>query len=540
MLSAIKEIGDLIAENEFIERRPTEGKILSIVLDIEGPSYTGVDIEDFDSQKAGRYLFKPGASRGNAPSPFSTITDPSKTCSKLERWLGQCESKDIIEATFLRKVNETLKINKESIISSLTEKIKELPRKKSEGRFLTLKFKGERKYLGEFEIFKKSLEHFADTKRKRSASLGICSVCGIPDKEVSGKTDVFKFYTIDKPGFIAGGFKESLAWRNFPVCLDCKTSLENGRRLVENILNFRSYGLNYYLIPRSLVGGKNVLKEVLDILSDTTKAVSLKERTKKRITSDENEILEYLSEMRDVLTLNFLFLRRELGAERILLLIEDVFPSRIRKIFEAKDYVDGIFGEDFNFGKIRVFFSKSDEAKREYDLRNEFISDGYFSFRVKDGLMSILFFENLGLMTFEEESMEESMFDRIFTKFGKSLGGPAKRGIFLLGVLTQLLLNKQWSERSAKPFMKKLKGLKMGEDDLKALLPELQNKLEEYDSFDRGKRVIASETSKFLLEAGDGWKMSVDEMNFYKIRAKYLACKGGDESPRAAGTKSMI
>jgi len=26
----------------------------------------------------------------------------------------------------------------------------------------------------------------------------------------------------------------------------------------------------------------------------------------------------------------------------------------------------------------------------------------------------------------------------------------------------------------------------------------------------------------------------------YKMRAKYLACKGGDESPRAEGTKSMI
>ena len=26
---------------------------------------------------------------------------------------------------------------------------------------------------------------------------------------------------------------------------------------------------------------------------------------------------------------------------------------------------------------------------------------------------------------------------------------------------------------------------------------------------------------------------------FYKMRAKYLACKGGDESPRAEGTKNM-
>jgi CRISPR-associated protein Csh1 len=63
--------------------------------------------------------------------------------------------------------------------------------------------------------------------------------------------------------------------------------------------------------------------------------------------------------------------------------------------------------------------------------------------------------------------------------------------------------------------MKKLKGLKMDEKDIKPLLSEVQNKLEEYDAFDKGKRLIASEISKYLLEAGDGWKMSVDEINFY-------------------------
>ena len=111
--------------------------------------------------------------------------------------------------------------------------------------------------------------------------------------------------------------------------------------------------------------------------------------------------------------------------------------------------------------------------------------------------------------------MEESVFDGVFDRYGGSFKTPAKRGIFLLGALTQLLLNKQWSDRKAKPFMKKLKGLKMSEKDLKALLPDVQNKLEEYDSFDKGKRKIATEASKYILEAGEAWKMPVDEINFY-------------------------
>jgi len=65
------------------------------------------------------------------------------------------------------------------------------------------------------------------------------------------------------------------------------------------------------------------------------------------------------------------------------------------------------------------------------------------------------------------------------------------------------------------PFSKNLKNLKMNEDDFRALLPKIQNKLEEYDSFDKGKRLIASEIANYLLLAGNNWKMSIDEMNFY-------------------------
>jgi len=55
----------------------------------------------------------------------------------------------------------------------------------------------------------------------------------------------------------------------------------------------------------------------------------------------------------------------------------------------------------------------------------------------------------------------------------------------------------------------------MTERDFKGLLPKVQNKLEEYDSFDKGKRQLASEVANYLLLAGDDWTVSVDELNFY-------------------------
>jgi len=557
MLSAVKEIGELVAKQKtFTVEEQINGKILFINLDTVNSKYTGVDIEDFDlgKHKSDYYLYKTGASRGNVSAPFCSITKPKKgvdkkegetTYKKIERWLEQCNN---TEDPLINNAFEALSKNREIITSEIDKKVKDLPKKKGEGRFLSLKL--DKRYLGEYQIFKDCLMHSSEAKLKKSLGSAVCSICGLPDKQVSGKTDVFKFYTIDKPGFITGGFKESLAWKNYPVCIECNTLLENGKKFLDTRLNFKFYELNYYLIPKILLGSKDILREILNIMSDTTKTIGLKERIKKRITDDENEILEYLSKEKDVLTLNFLFLQRQQSAERILLLIEDVFPSRIRKIFEAKDYVDRVFNNDsdkgFTFGNIRTFFSKSSEGKRENDLnkyfleivdsvfkslrldfsfllkfymsiiRKEFINDGYFMPRIKDALMNTVFFENLGLITFEEvEDMEESIFSRIFDRYGKSFGNPAKRGIFLLGVLTQLLLNKQWAERNAKPFMKKLKCLKMDEKDIKALLPEVQNKLEEYDSFDKGKRLIASDASTYLLEAGEGWKMSVDEINFY-------------------------
>jgi CRISPR-associated protein Csh1 len=558
MLSGIKDIGELVKERTSGVDERMNGQVLFINLDTVTSKYAGIDIEDIDSEKykGDYYLWRAGASRGNVSAPFCPITRLKKgenkkkgetTYQKIERWLQQCTQTG---NPLVIKAFETLMQNKEIIMLQIDTKAKDFPMKRGERRFLSLKL--DNKYLGEHEVFRKCLTHFDEAKRKRSSCIGVCSICGIPNKEVSGKTDVFRFYTIDKPGFITGGFQEPHAWKNFPVCMECQNSMENGRKFLENNLRFKFVydGLIYFLIPRLLIGGQKQLEEVVDILSESTKKIALKERIKKRITNDENEILEYLSEQKDVLTLSFLFLQRQQSAERILLLIEDVFPSRIRRILESKDYVDRVFNnasdKGFTFGTIRTFFSKSDEGKRENDLnkyflqivdnvfreggidfsflakfymltiRKEFINERYFNSRVNDSLMDMVFFENLALITFEEvKDMEESIFSSVFARYGKSFGTPAKRGVFLMGSLTQLLLNKQWSERGAKPFMKKLKSLKMDEKDIKALLPDVQNKLEEYESFDKGKRLIASEASKYLLAGGDEWKMSVDEINFY-------------------------
>lgn len=580
MLSSIREIGrwqiNKSGKNELdiLIKEPKFKVGVFIMIDIDKNSFERVESEEYDSSKDNRYLFRGGISQGPNPTPVANIPNIKKGKSeeetqrnlesqvrktfngKIQKWFDKYTNSNAIseeDRNFLGKIKKILSDsnNENKIVRTIKTSIAGIDKKERKGLTIKIKDNGEWKYIGDFEVFRKLLKEIETQKTVGiSASDKDCSICGMQKELVSGDSNIFKFYTIDKPGFITGGFNENLAWKNFPVCPECKLELEEGRKFIENNLTYAFYGLRYLFIPKLLLGDMDVKAEIIDILLDSNKIVSLKDRVKKRITDANNEILEMLGDEKDILTLNFLFLRKEQSAERILLLIEDVFPSRIKEIFKAKDDVDRIFnnGSDkrFTFGKIRAFFSKSSEGKRANDLnkyfleivdsvfkgrrldfafllkfymatiRKEFVSDGYFIPRLKDALMDTMFFENLGLISFEEvKNMEESIFSSVFDRYGKSFGNPVKRGIFLAGVLTQLLLNKQWSDRNAKPFMKKLKGLRMDEADIRALLPEVQNKLEEYDSFDKGKRLIAAEASKYLLEAGDGWKMSVDEINFY-------------------------
>ncbi|MDI6763585.1 MAG: TIGR02556 family CRISPR-associated protein [Thermodesulfobacteriota bacterium] len=554
MLSAIKEIGYLVSTKAISSDRRIEGKIFAIVLNNDNSSFQEISVEDFDVEKISRYLYRERATRGTTPAPIAQITEPDKTFNKkVRKWLADCETLIDIEDKnfeFYRGINQTLKDNKSEIIAAITEKLNNLNLPKKNKKFLAVKLEGGKKFLGDYDVFRKAVSHFANEKTSKSSAISnVCSVCGELKDKVSARTFVYQFDTDDKPGSIAGGFDKDNNWKNIPVCEDCRTLLKHGRGFIDSKLNFKFYGLNYSLIPRLLTGNKEILEEIISILSDTTQTVSLRNRIKKRITEDEREILDYLADKKDDLTLNFLFLQRQQSAERILLLIEDVFPSRIRAIFNAKNDVDAAFNDNFTFFKIRTFFSMSDKKKRKSDLNKYFLEivdsvfkdrrldfsfltkfhmavirrelmkvkekDWDFKNSIRDALMNTMFFENLGLITFEEvKDMEESIFEVVFKNYGNTFASPTKRGIFLLGVLTQKLLNIQAYKRGAKPFMKKLKSLKMSQKDIIGLLPAVQYKLEEYESFDTWRK-LAQESSKYLLAQTDDWKLSVDEINFY-------------------------
>lgn len=594
MLAAVKRIGEFAIETNIDttadKPKNKEEKVIFINLLQANPFQIEIEIEDFDKSKANLYLWDENVKKGNASLPFCRTNDPAHSLeSKIEIWLKNFlkenpnfKNRTILDAFFS---------NFDKVRVELNNRAKDLNFNKV-NYFLGFKINGE--YAGNDVEIK---EFWNKSREVKDWYNGTCSVCG-ENTLVTARTGAFQFDTDDKPGFIAGGFDKNFSWRNIPVCKDCRDKLIFGKKFIENFLQFRFYGLSYWLIPKFFVENKERIDDTLKILSDKSRIRNITlERLKFAtdeenriegmvknalnendansllnsllITNDENEPFHYLKVQKDFLAVNLMFIRKMQGAERILLLIEDILPSRLRKIYEKKNSVETKFNKflfakneldnkeekksiwenynkNFNFSKIRTFFSKSDENKSNNDLdkyfleitdsvfkgkpidrnflfkffmntiSNAFVKDVYFRYRVTDAMMVTNFFEELGIINYSKEVyMDTSSFKELFDYYGKSLNTPAKRGIFLLGALTQILLNVQYQMRGSASFMKKLKGLRMDEQDIRGLLPEVQNKFIEYDRFDYGKRQLAKIISDFFLQSGDTWKLGTDEINFY-------------------------
>lgn len=570
MLSAIKDIGEFTIGRDNINKLDividsidvkNYKKVIAIELEkVDGNfKFLNVMKEDFKEKEEMCYLHKSGSSSGANFTPTSKISQnkADKVKGMVDRrilgWFKILDDRKLPisdeDRCFLENMKNVLEEHEEIIKEKVVELWSELDSK--ERAIITIKIydDGRYKYLGDYEIFKRLIFYQLESKLGKIKSEDkVCSICGNMSPTVMGNASPYAFYTIDKIGYITGGFDDKKSWRNFPICPDCNLVLEHGRKYIEQNLNFNFCGIGYYLIPKFLIGTPYDHEYIFDIWERGSKDISLGHEVVKSITGDEDDILYELQDAKDTMALDFLFLKKEQSAERILLHIQDVFPSRIRTIFNAKDYVDYLLESNFTFGTIRKFFFKSDAKKANTDLdkyfldiidrifkarpispefmyrfiinkiRNDLLNQNNYYFSTQDGLMTILFLSQLGLIEMEEgDFLEDRIFDNMFEKYGNTFKTPVKRGLFLSGSLTELLLRTQKRDRATDnpPFLKNLKSFRLNENDFRGLLPKVQNKLEEYNSFRMRERVIAQEASHYMLLAGEGWDMTVDEMNFY-------------------------
>lgn len=559
MISAVREIGMLSLKMsgkdvlstliETINQNKYPNMLVIELEDDEQFGFLKIDLEETNAIGYEKYLYRKGAPNGANFSPTAIITEPEKTLQvKIIGWFKSIEKFDInpAELKFFKAIRATLENQQQNILSSLKMKMKDL--KGSAG--ITLKLGG--RYLQELPIFRNAFLQQVMAKEDNISALDkTCSVCGQRKVKVSGGSPAYKFYTIDKPGSITGHFIKENSWRNFPVCSECSLALDEGKRVVEENFKFSFYGLPYYLIPKFILGEPSPV--VLSIIAGKMeKSIKLNANSGIKLTNYEDDILAHLAEEKDTMTLQFLFLRSQQGAERILLLVEDILPSRLRHLFMAKEKVDRIFpGSPFHLGCIRTFFSKSDEGKRDNDLDKYFLeiidrifkdisvsmqfltihfmreirrdfNVGEKSFykamsKVAEAMKSVEFFSRLKMLGGKEVKMSMSLFDSVFERYGAQLDTPEKKGIFLLGSFARMLLNVQYVERKTQPFLTQLMGLKMDAKHVKGLLAKVENKFREYERFDKGKAQLAESIARFFMESSPAWRLTVDEINFYFV-----------------------
>ena len=612
MIETIKDIGEYAIEEEgksvdnplnILVDSPANRNmknVLFIVLEREGGgfSYRNVDIEEYSPKELQKYLYKKGSPNGTDITPTSMITtiESTFTKTKIVPWFKQYNTLGLDEDhNFLVKIGDCIRSNTKQIVEDLKE------HQSKENNIISLKI--DNKYLCDFKIFQdilvdKAKKNYYSKYGKISKSENqMCSVCN-KRAEVYGFVDTYKFYTVDKPGFVSGGFQQKNAWKNYPVCLNCALMLDGGKKYLQNNLKFNFYGFNYLLIPKFLNKvDKSIGKENFKMMKNQTDP-KFREKEMNRLTSDESEILESMSRQENYLNLNFMFYDAPKGDNgsvfNILLYIEDVLPSRLKTLFVAKvgnneeditgvDQI-GIFKEcmvplfennkqtgekplEFNFGILRTFFPKISDNRTynkyfldvtnkiftnkriDYDflmnfimqkIRGEFVNRHQTKISTLKGFMLLNYLNKLELVNFDEGlKMDENKLelsneiplrevsdlnqkiDSFFSEFAEFFKSDVKKAIFLEGVLTQFLLNIQYRERNATPFRVKLKGLKLDEKQIKKLLPEIQNKLEEY-----GKnyyRNLESIISKYLVSAGNEWNMSTDEISYYFVLGMNLS-----------------
>jgi CRISPR-associated protein Csh1 len=606
VIEAIKEIGEYALEKEnkdlndsvsILVENPASNETykhvfcIKMTYNYEDFEFKGIEHQEYSKEKIAKYLYKSGSSRGPDITPTARITEIEKTLSnKIIGWFSKPleEAKSILddkEIHFLELLGKCIKENEEEMYSELRTKLDSIVSKEKSILTLTIEEIDFIRYIGDFEAFRKILKNngaskFYDKYEVISKSNDkVCSICK-KNKEVYGFVTPYNFYTMDKRGFVSGGFDQSKAWRNNPVCLECALKITVGKDYIEKYMSFNIYRFKYLLIPKLIIN--NHKEDIFEIFEQfKNKKFNFDKDYQYFLEENEEDILNILSKQKNFLNLNFLFYEESKSAYRILLYVEDILPSRLRELFKAKLDVDkkSIFSKNyvndeakpirFTLGNLGQFFLNGREGSNldkyflevvngiftfkaiDYDfllknimgrIREDFVGDKSTNLSLLLGFQTLDFLNQLNLLTnyegdkymgskdlvallddikLKEDNGYEEQTKKIFSEFESFFNTDAKRAIFLEGVLTQYLLNVQRYQRESTPFRAKLRGLNLDERYIKRLLPEIQNKLEEYDA--NYYKELESLIAKYMVQSGTNWRMPNDEISFYFVLGMNLS-----------------
>ncbi len=193
-------------------------------------AYNGIDLEEFSTEKLDKYLYSSGSSRGGDNTPTTIISKPDRPLEKLILPIKKLKINEFIEVLKFLEVKENYEL--------ITNDIKSFYKTK-QGYILTLVINN--KWIGEWEEIVNNIISNNNENFYYMTSIGEskaidkeCYCCRSKRNEVYGFVSTYNFYTVDKKGFVAGGFDQTSAWKNYPICPECAETLENGKKYIRN------------------------------------------------------------------------------------------------------------------------------------------------------------------------------------------------------------------------------------------------------------------------------------------------------------------
>jgi len=507
-------------------------------------TFKDIDIEIASEKNYLKYAYRKGSANGGDitfTTKFSGDEKKLKTIvhKQFPNILNKINSQDYPkEFEILKAVEASLSENYSRILSELNELYSNLDRteKTKTGLSFLFRFSEETKYIGDFEIFKNAVS-YSGTEGKavkyETTSKGensICSVCLKERPELHGFASPFKFYTVDKRGFASNFFKRECSWKNYPICPECGTLLEFGKKYIENNFKRYFYGKSYYLIPKLIVEDQTELEKVLHMINKYND--SSYGQTEKKI---EDTFFEYISKKENYFNLDLLFFEEDATTKaiKIKLMIEEIFPSRFKKIFSEIPCLvnENIIYKEifknknneyddlrFNFGILKKYFENSFydiiyriftgekiSASMVYDSIMNVIRKNYKekisgnkNWGILEAVMALEYFHKLGIIETDKNYKYEVQMEQInetkssydiekLNKFIVENKGlfdcDYKAGLFSLGMLVRVVLDIQNVNLNNTPFEKALRGLNLNYEILTRVYTEAIAKISQYMNF---------------------------------------------------------
>jgi CRISPR-associated protein Csh1 len=244
--------------------------------------------------------------------------------------------------------------------------------------------------------------------------------------------------------------------------------------------------------------------------------------------------------------------------------IEDVFPSRLKKIFDVKGEIEKrkvyrnvkIYkgkvqvdsGLTFTFRTIKEFVSQKEFLEIinsifiGKSINYNYLLESFLEiilpklnnnescyYNIRNSFISLEIINKLGLLNKRidgevkkviEKTEKNKMYLNFFEEHIENFDTDLRRGIFLQGIMVQKLLNLP-EQQGSKAFYSRLNSLKMNEKIIKRIYSEVIDKLIQYK-----KRHYYLELEKLIgsyFVSADFKGMSRDEMSYYFVLGMNLA-----------------